>query len=228
MVADDGKSAAGAEEGERPGETDWENFELTVDGNSEGLEDTRCGMDAPVGSRAGARHGGLDEGSQGSGSFEGFLLAGPDDGARDAPGERFFPVGMENVGQGPLVVFGNELPGGPSARRVETHVERAFRAEAEAAVLRGELVGAQPEVEEDAVHAAESRRPSHSIDLLEIGLPKNGTLAVGPESLAGPLERGRIRIETQQPPIRTAGLQGPDGVPTAAHRRVDLEAARGG
>ena len=83
-----------------------------------------------------------------------------------------------------------------------------------------------PEVHEDAVDGLEAvvvRDLGHG---LEVSLPNDRTVAEAGEALAGALDGSRIGIDPQQPAAGVGGLQDPNGVPSAADGRIDLEAAR--
>jgi hypothetical protein len=125
-----------------------------------------------------------------------------------------------------LVQVAQQLRGRAPTPRIEAQVERPRRTEAEAALVVGQLEGAQPEVEEDAVDRAEAGRGGDLVDPLEVRLPERRPLAESLEAVLAPGDGRLIGIQSEQAAIRRIRLQDPDGVPSAAERGVDLELAR--
>ena len=82
------------------------------------------------------------------------------------------------------------------------------------------------ELYRDAVDRIETAVGRDLADGLEVSLAKYRLFAETSEALPGAFDGARIGIDPQQPPIGFGGLQDPNGVPSAANGRIDLEAAR--
>ena len=64
-------------------------------------------------------------------------------------------------------------------------------------------------------------------DRLEVGVPEHDAVAdTRPVARRDPLDRAWVGVDAQQPTVGAGGLQDPEGVPSAADGRIDLEAAR--
>ena len=113
-----------------------------------------------------------------------------------------------------------------AARGVEAHVQRAAGPEPEAARAVGELERREPEVEQHPVDGAEARgRARRSASSRKFERRSTSRSPNRVEPLADPLDRGLVGVEPEDAAVRVGGLQDPLGVPTAADRGVDLEAA---
>src|SRR5215204_7546193 len=88
--------------------------------------------------------------------FDGLARPCADDRTRDPPRVGLFAVLSEQSCERLFVELVHELARRLAARRVEAHIQRALRAEAERPVLVGKLVGAQAEVEEHSISWNES------------------------------------------------------------------------
>ena len=62
--------------------------------------------------------------------------------------------------------------------------------------------------------------------MLEVGVPEHDPLTEPRQPSPDPLDGARIGVQPQQPAVGAGGLQDPEGVPSAADGRIDLEAAR--
>lgn len=98
--------------------------------------------------------------------------------------------------------------------------------EAEAALPLGELEGAEPQVQQDAVDLVPAHVMGGAVQMLEVGVAQQDPVAEACEPVLDPRDRARVGIEPQQPAIGAGGLQDPEGVPSAADGPIDLEAAR--
>ncbi len=131
-------------------------FELVIDGNPQRLKDSRRRMlrsrRMSAARRSFASSGGA---GHGLGEIAGGANRPPgtkgDEVARDTPALRFFAKPLEDPGQFLLTQAGHEFTGGFSLRRVEPQIERTFAREAEAARFVGQLIGREPQVEQNAV-----------------------------------------------------------------------------
>ena len=74
-------------------------------------------------------------------------------------------------------------------------------------------------------------KPASAGDLadgLEVALSQHHPIAEGGQPRGRPGDGRLVGIEAEQAATRRAGLQDPEGVPSAADGRVDVEAARNG
>ena len=148
------------------------------------------------------------------------------DGAGDASREGLLAVRPQDARQVALVEVTEEVGRRAAAAGVETQVERPAGAEAEAAVVVGQLEGAQAEVEEDAIDGSEAGRRGDLVELLEVRLPQRRPLAERRQADLASGDGRLIGIQSEQAAIRRIRLQDPDGVPSTAERGIDLELAR--
>lgn len=100
---------------------------------------------------AAAGHATTDEASELVGGTDGVGAALGDDLAGDASAESFFTELVDEVGEMLFAEPLEKLPGGLAAGAVEAEVERPSALEAEAALVVGELIAGEAEVEEDAI-----------------------------------------------------------------------------
>ena len=107
-----------------------------------------------------------------------------DDGAGDPASMRFLSEPTKEVTQLLFVKFSDERARRNAAGGIEAHVERALSTEAECALGIGELVGAQAEVEQDAVGGCKAFLVGDGRQLLEIRLTQRHALAELGEAFA--------------------------------------------
>ena len=224
VVGQDDDPSARTQQVHGGGEALLERVELLVDRDPQRLEDARGRVDPAADARVGGRDA-LDERRQLLGGLDRGRLAGGDDGLGDLPRGRLLAVLAEQRGQ---LVGGErreQLRGRHAARRVEAHVERPAGAEAEAPLAVGQLERRQPEVEQRAVHGAEARPGRDRGQLPEVRPAQDQAIAEAGQADPDPLDGDGVRVQAQHPAVGAGGLQDPLGVPTAADRRVDLQAA---
>ncbi len=140
-----------------------------------------------------------------------------DDGARDPTRVRLLAVRPDEPRQGVLVEGRHELAGGDAGGGIEAHVQGSLGAEAEAPLAFGQLVGAQPEVQQDAVDLAEARVPGDLTEAPEVGVTEHEPIAVAGEPLPRALQRTRDRHRGQAPDHR--GWRPPGSGGCALRRR---------
>jgi hypothetical protein len=97
--------------------------------------------------------------------------------------------------------------------------------EAEAPLAVGQLERREAEVEQHPVDRAEARGRRDGGKLAEIRSAQDQAVAEADEPRRDPVDRGLVGVQPQDAAIGAGGLQDPLGVPTAADRGVDLEAA---
>lgn len=137
-------------------ERDFELFQFVVDGNPQGLKNARGGMAVPRRSWTPRRRFLMrpDSGHRvGQIAGRANRLPGPpfDEIPRHPPGLWFFPIPLEDVGEFLFAQAHDQLGGRFSLRCVESQIEGPFRSKAEAPGVVGQLVGGQPQVEQNPV-----------------------------------------------------------------------------
>jgi hypothetical protein len=138
------------------------------------------------------------------------------------------PVLAEDARELRFVEPGDERGRGLAGLRIEAHVQRPGRAEAETPFRRGELIGAEPEIEEHAIAGCEPLVAGHLLESLEVRLAQRHPVVEPGQSGVPARDRGGVRVDAQEPAVGRGGLQDPDRVPTAAEGRVHVEASRHG
>ena len=125
-----------------------------------------------------------------------------DDGAGDPASMWFLAESTEKVTQLLFVQLGDERARRTAARGVEAHVERPLGAKAEGALVVGELIRAQAQVEEDPVGGREASSAATRRQLFEVRLSQRHALAELGKSLARSGDGRLIGIESEQAAIR--------------------------
>ncbi len=151
---------------ERP----FEVFQLVVDGDPQGLKRPRCRvMSAPPG-RCGDDP--RTEFGQLPRSANRRRAAPFDDLTGDPSGERFFTVPPQQLHQVRFLETFQPLPGRCALLGVEPQIERCIGCETEAAGRVGQLVGAETEIEQDAVDGLDTQIGQDGIQFGVAGLPQ--------------------------------------------------------
>lgn len=136
----------------------------------------------------------------------------------------FLAVPVDDVGD---VLF---LPAVDDVRSVEVgfaflgfqhHRERFILAERESAARRRELVHAPPEVEQDAVNAADPELREHRVEIAEIGFPHRDVTAEVREALCRARDRFPVKVERDHPDAASELLADRSRVAAVAERAVD-------
>ena len=113
-----------------------------------------------------------------------------DDGRRESPAMGFFTVFAEDLfeffGRG----FRQEFRGRRAFSSVKTQVERSLGVKAETALAVGELIGRQPEIDQNAIHRGEVFR-----------LQKTGQI-----DIATAMQRDMIRRQNQTSALEHRGI----------------------
>ena len=174
---------SGTQRVDRPTERHGQCLELAVDRDSECLEDARGGMNAAAPARRSGRRA-RDYFRELRTGRDRLTLTLLDDGAGYPASVRFFAISTEKVTQLLFVEIGDQLARRSAARGVEAHVERPFSTKAEGALGVGELVGAQAEVEQDAVCRCEALLGGDVGQFLEVRLTQRHSIAELGESIA--------------------------------------------
>ena len=170
MERNDGQPAAGLDNRLGGAEPALEFGQFVVDLNSERLKGAGGGVDLLVATASLLRPGdsAYDVGKP-SGGFDRRLGARGDDGARNAPGQPLFAIGIDDVGQ-LVFLYRVHQVGGAWARFVHAHIEGAVLGEREPArrivdlhrrhtEIEGYAVdGAKPAVGQKRLHVAKMTR----------------------------------------------------------------------
>ncbi len=218
MEGDDDQAPAVAQDLDGLLQGGGQGAQLVVDGDAQGLEGAGGRVDAAAGAADGPGHHGGQLRRRGD-------RAGGDDGAGDAPAGRLLAEPPDDVGEVCFAVGVDYFVGGEGLAVVEAHVQGRLHLEAEAALLVGELVGGQAQVEQDAVDGHEVRLLADGRQVAEVGLDEQGRVGEGLESGAGGLQGGGVGVDAEEQTTGGGGLQNGQGVATAAHRAVYVSAA---
>ena len=222
MEGDHRHPSPGHEPVRRLNQESVEAVELLVDGDAQGLEDARRGMDPR---RAAAAPGGDHDLRELPRRRDRPALARGDDRRADPPGRRLLPEALEDrddLAQGEPV---HEIGGGGAPGRVHPHVERSVLLEREAPLGVVELERRDAEIEEEAVGRSQVELIEDLRQAAEVGVPQDRPRSVRGEPAPRPLQGRRVAIEAEEGAVRTAGPEDRLGMPAGADRAVDVEAA---
>ncbi len=225
MKADDDDDTPGFEAIVKgPAKRSFELFEFAVDGDPQGLKDARGRMTVPRESRATRRwslprRGRGDRVTQIAGRPDRLPGSPFDEPPRHAPGLRLFPIALEDVGQFLFAQAHDQLGGRFPLGCVESQVERPVRGKAEAPGVVGQLVGRQPEVEQNAVDRGDFEVRQ---DQREVGITGLMEVARGARELkGGNFQHPGIAVKTDQRPLWPDSPQNFATVPRCADRAID-------
>jgi hypothetical protein len=170
-------------------------IELVIDGNSQGLKDAGCrmGLRSPA---CGGRQAESDGFNQIGTRPQRVASAAFDDGFCDRSAGGLFAVAEQEVRQVIFVDRGEQVGGRFSLRRVETHVERTGRLEAESPFTIGQLIGSKSQIEQDPIDAVDAKLVEDFGQLGITGLLQDNA-RIGQRG-GRPCEHLRIAIQTDQ------------------------------
>ena len=227
MVAEDDEATAGLEQVDGCREACLQRIQLLVHGDAQRLEHARGRVDSPAAARP-RRGDALDELGELLGRLDRRLAPGRHDRSRDAWRERLLTEAPKQRGQLGGVERREQLRGRHAARGVEAHVERARAPEAESALRVGQLETRQAEVEQHAVDPCKALLGRNAAELAKVRLAKDHAVTEALQAKTNSGDGRPIGVQSKKAAIRRGRLQDPFGVPTAADRGVDLEAAGSG
>ena len=115
----------------------------------------------------------------------------------------------------------DDIVGAAAGVRIEAHVQGAIAAKAESLLGFIQLVGGYAQVEEDAVHFAESLAVGYPLHLAEVSLYEHHPVGEGREPFLCPDNRFGVGVQAQEPSMRGAGSKQAGGMVAAAKRSVD-------
>ena len=224
VEGDDREASAGAQCPHRGLEAQLEILKLTIDGDAEGLEDTRRGIDAAASLVLHAR----DEAAEIVGRKERLAGAAANDGGRDATRLGLLAELAERAAQLALVPAVHDVRRRNAEVRVGAHVQWACRAKAEASPLVCELERGEAEVQEDPVERRETVLAGHDVEKREVGADEDRAITETAEDATSLGERGGIDIETDEPPAAAAAFEDGFRVAARADRAVEIAATFAG
>jgi hypothetical protein len=196
MKSDDDRSSTGVQSfGKRGGKGGLEVIELLVNGNPQRLKDAGGGMrfmtlPAAAGQRIGHSFDQLSR------CLHGPAGAAADNRASNRPAGRLFAEVKQEIRQLGFLERREEFRGGLTLCRVETHVERTACLKPKAAARIGQLIGGEPQVEQNAVDPRDSELIQDLWQLRITGLPQ-GAARVG-KTLGRPGEHQGIAIKSDE------------------------------
>src|SRR5438445_67636 len=203
MERDDGEPAAWAKDARRGGEAAFEVRDLAIHGNAERLEHVGRWVDRPPPAQL---HAG-DEASELVRCLEPVLRATTNDRGGHAPRLRLFAVLGEHAAEVALAPAVHDVGRRVAKVRVGTHIQRASRAKAEAALLVGELDGREPEIQKDAVDRNEVVRAGHDVAGREVRSNEARPIPEACELGGGGGETRGVDVESQETPGRNAPFE---------------------
>ena len=220
----DREAATGPQDGHCGVEAATKTLELVVDRDAQRLEDARRRIDGPPTSGSLRLHA-EDETTEIVGLHERLAGAPAHDGRRDAAGLRLFAVCPKDITQRVLSPAVHDV-----CRRsdacvwVGAHVQRAFRAKAEASLRVGELDRREAEIEEDAVERNELVLAGHVVTKREARADEDRAIAEPREDAAGFGQGRGVDVEAEETTGRTGPLEDGFGVATRADGAVEKAA----
>ena len=149
----------------------------------------------------------------------------PNDRGRHAPRLRLFAVLGEHAAEVALAPAVHDVGRRVAKVRVGTHIQRASRAKAEAALLVGELDGREPEIQKDAVDRNEVVRAGHDVAGREVSSNEARPIPEARELGGGGGETRGVDVESQETPGRNAPFEDRCGVSARADRAVEVASA---
>jgi len=217
MERDDAEAAPGRQEVGGLRERRLEAPQLVVDRDAERLERSGRGVDPP-----GAPvwwNGRGHQLRQLSRAGDGPPGPGRHETPRDPPGRRLLAVGGEQPRQLGLGGPVHELGGRHGLVGIESHVEPLVDLEGEAPTAVDELVGGEPEVEQDRVRRVDAGGAGLVGEVAEVGVAQAHARPVPREPPSREGERRRITVEPEQPRVGRV-LEERGGMPAEPDRPV--------
>ena len=221
---DDRETAAGAQERERGHKTALEVRELVVHRDAQRLEDARRRIDGAGTLLFDAEH----EATEIVRSEERLARAAAHDRRGDAAGLRLFAVLGEDAAQLGLIPGVHDVGRRPAKVWVGAHVQRAFRAKAEASLRVIELDRREAEVEERAVQVIEAALARHDVANREVASNKHGSVPEPGKDSPRFVERAGIDVEADETAGRSGPLEDGLGVASRSDRAVEEAASFAG
>jgi hypothetical protein len=221
---DDREPATGTERAHRGVEAALQVLELAVDGDAERLEDPRRGIDAPTAALLDPEH----EPAEVVGGHERLARAPPHDSGRDPSGLGLLAVLGEDATELALIPAVHDVGRRDGKVGIGAHVQRAFRAEAEASRGVGELDRRETEIEEDTVERVEIVFVGHDVTKREVGAGKDRAASEAREDATGFGERRGVDIEPEKTSIRRGAFEDGLGMASPTHRAVEEAATFAG
>lgn len=222
MKTDDAKPAAHSQAGWHPSQGDLQGFQFLVDGNPQGLECSRGGIDLPL--LSGARNCSAYDLGQLACRLNWLLSSSLDNRPGNPSAVPFLTVGEDQVGE-VLCLEPIHQPGGRlAAFRIESQIERSIGSETETSGLVRQLITRQTEIEKHAVNAVNLELFKGIRQIGEIGVHHgDGQIA---QRLASTFDCFSIPIERYDSPLGADEPCQSPRMPTSAHRAIHQHGAR--
>jgi len=139
----------------------------------------------------------------------------------DAASLRLFAVLGEHAAQLGLIPGVHDVGRRPAKVWVGAHVQRAFRAKAEASLRVIELDRREAEIEERAIELIEAVTPGHDVANREVAPNEYGSVSEPGKDRPRFIERSRIDVEADETAGRSGPLEDGLGVASRSDRAVE-------
>ena len=214
---DDRETATRTKDAHGRRKTALEVLELAIHRDAQRLEDARRGIAAATALLLHAEHK-TAEIVRGEERLAG---AAAHDGGRDATGLGLLAVLGEDATHLALVPGVHDVCRRDAKVWVGAHVQRAFRAEAEASLRVGELDRREAEIEEDAVERIEAVLAGHDVANREVAPNEYGSVSEPGKDRPRFIERSWIDVEADETAGRSGPLEDGLGVASRSDRAVE-------
>ena len=221
---DDRETTLWSKERERGVQTLLEIRELVVHRDAQRLEHASRGIDGARALLFHAEH----EATEVIRGEERLTRATAHDGRRDATGLRLLAVLGEDAAQLDLIPGVHDVGRRPAKVWVGAHVQRAFRAKAEASLRVGELERREPEIEECAIETLEAALAGHDVANREVGPNEYGPVSEPGKDTPRFIERCGVDVQTDETAGRSGPLEDGLGVASRSDRAVEEAASFAG
>ena len=221
MERDDPEPATGPEDPHGGGKTLLEVRDLLIHRDPQRLKRLGRRIDPPRSPRLHAR----DEAAELVRRREPVLRPATDDRSCDARGLRLLAVVGEHAAKVTFAPAVHDVCRRIANVRVGTHVQRASRAKAEAAVVVRELDRREPEIQEDAVDRNEVVLAGHEVASGKVRANETRSVSEARELSGGGGDGRRVDIESQETPGRRAPLEDAGGMSARPDRPVEIPSA---
>ncbi len=162
------------------------------------------------------------------GRQERLARAAPHDRGGNARGFGLLAVAREDVAKVVLIPAVHDVRRFDPKSWVGSHVQRSFRAKAEAPPRVRELDRREAKIEKDAVEPVEAVTAGQDVATREVALIEDGAVAEAREDAVRLCERCGIDVEPEKPAIRRDPIEDGFGMPSPTDRAVEEAATFAG
>ena len=159
---------------------------------------------------------------------ERLACAAPHDRRGDPRRFRLFAVAREDVAEVVLIPAVHDVRRRDPKSWVGSHVQRSFRAKAEAPLRVRELDRREAKIEKDSVELVEAVTAGQDVAKREVALSEDGAVAEAREDAVRLCERCGIDVEPEKAAIRRAPIEDGFGMPSPTDRAVEKAATFAG